>query len=108
MRHPPGLSLGQLSVFLGYSQRVVKKAFRIMELENWRGCPRGRKGNLCPLERSPMGGAEEHNGFLTRERVILQPGLRRHVQVGGGGRESQVHRQLFPSAKRVAETGGWK
>lgn len=25
-----------------------------------------------------MGGAEEHNGFLTRERVILQPGLRRH------------------------------
>lgn len=45
----------------------------------------------------------EHSGFLTRERVILQPGLRRQVQPGGGGRGSQVHGQLFPFAKRMAE-----
>lgn len=45
--------------------------------------------------------------FLTRERVILQPGFGRYVHPRGGGRGSQVHGQLFPSAKRMAEAGGW-
>lgn len=46
--------------------------------------------------------------FLTRERMIMQLGLRRHIQPRGRGRGGKVHWQLFSSAERMAKAESWR
>lgn len=65
---------------------------------------------LLSTRLRPQREAEHMAGgwFLTRERGIVQSGVRRLVQPRGSGRGSKADEHLCPSPKRMGEAGGWR